>query len=205
MNGRLYRSRDDRMLAGVAGGLAEMWDADPSLVRLVWALLVIFTGGIALLVYIVMAIVVPEEDELPADLPPAGFPHDAASFATPASGGAPPTTGTPEGTVAGDPNAPVPGWVSPYDGRTARHEARAARRAARRENRRGSGAAPAFLGVLLVLVGVWFLIREYLPTIDFDWFWPIVLIALGVVVLFMGVNRRPGRSSGSSNDEGTVR
>ena len=60
MNDRLYRSRDDRMLAGVAGGLAEHWDADPSLVRLVWALLVIFTGGIALIVYIVMALVLPD-------------------------------------------------------------------------------------------------------------------------------------------------
>jgi len=64
MNARLYRSRDDRMLAGVAGGLAEHWDADPSLVRLIWALLVIFTGGIALVVYIVMAFVVPEAPEV---------------------------------------------------------------------------------------------------------------------------------------------
>ena len=45
---RLYRSRDDRMLAGVAGGLAELWGADPSLVRVIWALLVVFTGGVAL-------------------------------------------------------------------------------------------------------------------------------------------------------------
>ena len=60
MNDRLYRSRDDRMLAGVAGGLAEHWDADPSLLRLVWALLVIFTGGIALIVYIVMALILPD-------------------------------------------------------------------------------------------------------------------------------------------------
>ena len=64
---RLYRSRDDRMLAGVAGGLAEMWGADPSLVRVIWALLIIFTGGIALLVYIVMALVVPEEPDVAAD------------------------------------------------------------------------------------------------------------------------------------------
>ena len=34
MNTRLFRSRDDRMIAGVAGGLAELWDADPSLIRL---------------------------------------------------------------------------------------------------------------------------------------------------------------------------
>ena len=64
MNTRLFRSRDDRMIAGVAGGLAELWGADPSLVRLGWALLAIFTGGIALIVYIVLAIVVPEEDDL---------------------------------------------------------------------------------------------------------------------------------------------
>ena len=62
MNERLYRSRGDRMLAGVAGGLAEIWDADPALVRIVWALLVVLTGGLALLVYIIMAIVVPEGD-----------------------------------------------------------------------------------------------------------------------------------------------
>jgi phage shock protein C len=72
MSERLYRSREDRMLAGVAGGLAEMWDADPSLVRIAWALLVLFSGGIALLVYIVMAIVVPEGDALD------GMPSSAA-------------------------------------------------------------------------------------------------------------------------------
>ena len=47
------------MIAGVAGGVAEMLDADPSIIRIVWALLVFLTGGISLLVYIVMAIVVP--------------------------------------------------------------------------------------------------------------------------------------------------
>ena len=62
---RLYRSRDDRMLAGVAGGLAQMWGADPSLVRVIWALLAIFTGGLAFIVYIVMALVIPEEPLLP--------------------------------------------------------------------------------------------------------------------------------------------
>ena len=49
MTDRLYRSRDDRILAGVAGGLAENLDADPSIIRIVWVLLVFLTGGIALL------------------------------------------------------------------------------------------------------------------------------------------------------------
>ena len=60
MTDRLYRSPDDRMLAGVAGGVAEMLDVDPSIIRIVWAVLIVLTGGLALLVYIVMAIVVPE-------------------------------------------------------------------------------------------------------------------------------------------------
>ena len=71
MNDRLYRSRDDRMIAGVAGGMAERWDADPSLVRLLWVLATVFTGGIALIVYIVMAVVVPE-DPLGYGRPPVG-------------------------------------------------------------------------------------------------------------------------------------
>ena len=64
MDDRLYRSPDDRMIAGVAGGVAERLDADPSIIRIVWAVLIFLTGGLALLVYIVMAIVVPER---PAD------------------------------------------------------------------------------------------------------------------------------------------
>ncbi len=57
---RLYRSRTDRMFAGVAAGLAERLEADPALVRVTWAVLVLVTGGFALVVYIIMAFVVPE-------------------------------------------------------------------------------------------------------------------------------------------------
>lgn len=59
MRERLYRSRDDRMLFGVAGGMADWLDLDPAIVRLVWALLIL-AGGIGLLLYIVAAIVIPE-------------------------------------------------------------------------------------------------------------------------------------------------
>ncbi len=57
---RLYKSRDDRFLFGVAGGLAEFFDIDPVLVRVGWVLLTIASGGIGLVVYIVMAIVTPD-------------------------------------------------------------------------------------------------------------------------------------------------
>lgn len=59
MRERLSRSRDDRMLFGVAGGMAEWMDLDPAIVRLVWALLIL-AGGVGLLLYIVAVIVIPE-------------------------------------------------------------------------------------------------------------------------------------------------
>jgi len=64
MRDRLYRSRDERVLFGVAGGVAEWLDIDPALVRIVFALLVL-TAGFGLLLYIIMAIVIPEEPEMP--------------------------------------------------------------------------------------------------------------------------------------------
>lgn len=165
MTDHLYRSRHDRMLAGVAGGLAELWDADPSLVRVVWALLVVFTGGIALVVYIVMAIVVPEAgSELPT--PPRA-----------------PVEGTPSPAPAATPSY----WEPSH--REARVATRAARRAARRQ--RGDSAAPAVIGAFLVMLGGFFLLREWLPQLDFDWFWPLMLIGLGVLLLVLAMGRPP--------------
>jgi phage shock protein PspC (stress-responsive transcriptional regulator) len=85
MNDRLYRSRADRMIAGVAGGLAQSMRLDPSLVRIVWAILVFATGGIALVIYIVMAIVVPEEQ--PGTVHVARPPMTGGSFALPVGAG----------------------------------------------------------------------------------------------------------------------
>ena len=60
MNRRLYRCRHDKILAGVASGVAEYFDLDPSLVRILF-LVSTFFGGIGFLLYIAMAIIVPLE------------------------------------------------------------------------------------------------------------------------------------------------
>ena len=162
MSDRLYRSRRDRMLAGVAGGLAEMWGADPSLVRIIWAVLVLLTGGLALVVYIVMAIVVPEGD-------PAPWPSSA------------------DGGEAAD-GGPAPsgaGWANPG--------ARPIRPA-----RTGPSSVPIVLGGFLILLGAFFLVREYLPQVDFDWFWPAMLIVLGVIILYGAIGRDRGAPGGGS-------
>lgn len=57
---RLYRSRKDRVIAGVCGGLADYFHMDPTWIRLLF-LIFLFLGGSAILVYLVMWLVVPIE------------------------------------------------------------------------------------------------------------------------------------------------
>src|SRR6185503_8581701 len=58
----LYRCRHDKRLAGVASGIAEYFDLDVSLVRVLWVLSV-FVGGMGLFLYVALAIIVPLEPE----------------------------------------------------------------------------------------------------------------------------------------------
>jgi len=58
----LRRSRDQRMLSGVSGGLAEYLNVDVTLIRLAWVGLTLITGGAAILGYVVAWIVIPESD-----------------------------------------------------------------------------------------------------------------------------------------------
>lgn len=60
MNRRLYRCRDNRVLVGVASGVAEFFDLDPTLVRVLW-FISIFFGGVTLAIYIGLAIIMPLE------------------------------------------------------------------------------------------------------------------------------------------------
>lgn len=64
MKKRLYRTRTDRKLAGVCGGVAEYFNIDPTIVRVVWALLAFFYGT-SILLYLIMAFVVPEKPDAP--------------------------------------------------------------------------------------------------------------------------------------------
>lgn len=152
------------MIAGVAGGVAELLDADPSLIRIVWAVLIFLTGGLALVVYIVMAIVVPER---PIGLEP----------------GAERTASEP---------APDGSWRAP-DGSAVPLASAPPRRTGR------SGADDAtrgglIAGLVLIVVGGFFLLREILPAFDPGLWWPVVAIGLGVVLIVLAVS--PSRRSG---------
>ena len=59
---RLYRSTSNRMLAGVCGGIAEYFGADPTLIRLAYVLLSVFTVAFpGIIVYIIAAIIIPSD------------------------------------------------------------------------------------------------------------------------------------------------
>jgi phage shock protein PspC (stress-responsive transcriptional regulator)/predicted membrane protein len=90
---RLERSRRERMMAGVAGGIADYLDIDPVFVRVAFVLLAVLGGGAGLLLYVVAWIVMPEARE-GASAPLASPSSDAdgpppSTAAPPAGGGAP--------------------------------------------------------------------------------------------------------------------
>jgi phage shock protein C len=142
---KLYRSRHNRMIGGVCGGIAEYFNIDPVIVRVV-AVAFFFTGGSALLAYIVGLIVIPNE---PIDLPAAGKQENAPAQAT----------------------AAAPLAIGSRD------------------------AVPLFLGIVLIIIGVGFLLHN-LPIFNpFYWqvrhlirhfFWPSLLIVSGIFIIAKG-------------------
>jgi phage shock protein C len=162
MNRRLYRSTTDSILGGVAAGVADYLDADPSIVRIIWAVLGVATGGIFVVLYVVMWIVVPEGE--PAAMEP----------------------GAPDGGPA-SPGSAEPGSAAP--GAPA-HSAPIAPTAARRVRRRGSSNGGLVFGLILIGIGAYFLVRQYV-SINMDRLWPIGLVLLGVLLLVVAMRRSP--------------
>lgn len=185
----LYRSRQDRMLAGVCGGLGDYFRLDPTLVRLIFVLLAMFTG-VGILAYVALWIVVPEEGGRPlyeqwkseGGTPPAA-PQSARADVQQGGGAVPETPGAsapatapaPESpTAAASAGGPVPvagaSTVRPEDWRYP-------------EDLRRGGVIP---GVILVVVGALFLVNMLFPQLRLDiWkLWPVILIAIGVGMMF---------------------
>ncbi|MDI6692082.1 MAG: PspC domain-containing protein [Anaerosomatales bacterium] len=161
MEGKLYRSRSDRMIAGVCGGLAEHFGWDPVLVRLAAVgLLLVTNGGIAL-AYLIMAVVVPEA------------PMDAAAGPSPAGA----ASESPSATAASE---EVPASVVREGAAPAPAPAQST--TPQRSHSRGA----VWVGALLVVLGA-ALIVERFANVDLWRFWPVLLIALGLRMIVRGV------------------
>lgn len=166
MNRRLYRCRHDRKIAGVASGIAEYFDADPSLVRLFWVLSIFF-GGVGLFLYIAMAIIVPLE------------PEESVAAAAAAGVQAGDTT-TDVGVSAGQ--APVPSSTDWHSGS-----------AMQRHATRGTGRGWSIVGMVLILFGAVALIDGFLPAwADGGHFlWPAFVVGIGGLLVLSSVRREP--------------
>ncbi len=202
MDDRLYKSTTDRSLSGVCGGVAAWLGIDPSLVRVVWVLLALLSGGVFLIIYIVMAIVVP--DAPPGWSPRSRFgrpepPPPWGPGSGPGRGGGAPggawagTTGWqgssgPAGAngapPAGDLQAGgMPPGSTPWNWSEDWGRERGTPYGRLRPDRAG-----VVIGAGLVALGVWFLVKDYIA-INWDLVWPVAVILLGGVMIAGAVRR----------------
>jgi phage shock protein C len=68
----LKRSRTNRMIAGVCGGIGEYLEIDPNAIRLIWVVVTVFTAGTGILAYLLAWLIIPEEASPAAAAGPGG-------------------------------------------------------------------------------------------------------------------------------------
>lgn len=155
MPARLERSTKNKVWVGVCGGIGEYLQVDPTLVRVFFVVGTIITGGLGLLAYIVLIVLMP----LPGQ--PAPFVKESGVSTT-----------TVEGAASGDPEATAPVIAPPAD-----PEAEERRRAA--------------FGLVLIALGAIFLFSNagVFRIVRWDLAWPLVLIAIGALLLAQRVRR----------------
>jgi phage shock protein PspC (stress-responsive transcriptional regulator) len=135
---RLYRSKENRVLFGVCGGIGEYFDVDPTIIRIIFVLFSIW-GGIGIVLYIVGLIVIPESRDKKEE-----------NFAKVSDKGK-----TDEDQCCG------------HHGRS--HE--------------------YVIGLFIILLGLYFLFRNFLPWLSFQLFWPALLIFVGLLLIFSSVKK----------------
>ena len=203
---RLYRCRHDRQLAGVAAGIAEYLGMDPTVVRILWILSVFF-GGFTILVYILLAFVMPLEPAMgPMPAPAPGSMPGSAAAGPVAAGDPSAATGetgsTGQTTVAGwAAPAASGGWVAPettwapgaaWNAGTAWAPAHEHAGGTRRPGRLG-----LYVGVLLVVFGSIALAQVLFPAIvGRGVLGAGLLIALGAALLVGALRPGPAESTG---------
>jgi phage shock protein PspC (stress-responsive transcriptional regulator) len=161
----LYRCRHDRRIAGVASGLAEYFDLDVSLVRVLWVLS-IFAGGFGILLYIAFAIIVPLEPEF---------------LVQPGAG---PAAGAAEVAGAGADGDQAPAGATGWHTTTVPYQ---------HQPTRNSGLGMTFFGIVLIIFGGLALVDGLLPAwADSGRFlWPAFLLAFGGLLVATAIRRRP--------------
>ncbi len=175
---RLQRSGRERMWAGVAGGMSEYFDLDPTLMRVFWVVGTVVTAGLVVPVYFVLWLIMPVD----RDTPPGGWsaqrgaPREA-SYASMAADAPPAGADAEAGFEASDEAEPQSGRSGPreswdnygygYDWRYYRPR-----------KRRGAGFVLIALGLLFLGAQT-----HVFSAIPWNVAWPVVLIVFGGALL----------------------
>jgi phage shock protein C len=212
VNRRLYRCHHDKSLAGVASGIAEYFDLDPTVVRVLWIIATLLSGGLAILLYVILAFVMPVEPYGPpaAYAAPAGrgWTTGAPGTAGAAAAAVDPATGETAGIGTADPAADTAGstgWSTAGAADAAGWNAAASTGSsawaayptgyAHPPRPRGEGRFGLAFGIVLVVFGTIALLGPVFP----GWFagvalGPAFLVALGIALVAVSV-RRPSPES----------
>jgi len=158
---RLYRSAKSRVFGGVAGGIADYFDVDPILIRMLFVIIA-FAGGGGVLVYIILWIAIPEQPIIP--------PVFNMGSGDPSSPPPPPGTadfsGSPDQPYQADP-------IPPYYPKQER-----------------SSRGGLIGGLVLITLGSIFLADRFIPRIDFGDLWPVILVVIGAVLIITNFTDR---------------
>ena len=163
MEKMLYRSRTNRVLWGVCGGLARYFDIDPTIVRIITVLLV-FANGIGILAYLILTIVVPLESSA-ATTPKTSkevIKENVEEIKETAS------------RLGQEIRATfIKNEDAPRDRDKIRHR------------------SYNVLGVILIVIGILFLLASFnlLWWLRWTYIWPMILIAIGILII-LGARRR---------------
>ena len=165
MERKLYRDESRKVLGGVCAGLADYFNTDVSIVRLVFLLTLILKGGGGL-IYIILWIVLPRRNYYPGGnqpfvdyrVPPEGASQPFTDYSVPP---VPPTSGE---------------FIKP----------------------KGPSTGSVIVGLVLVMIGAFFILDDFniIPDWDFEHFWPVILITVGLVFVLTGSRKQPWEKDG---------
>jgi phage shock protein C len=194
---RLVRSSRERMWAGVAGGMAEYFDLDPALVRLMWVAAAVLSGGLAVPVYILAWIILPRDDRTPTPGAPGAhvwrdwsdeFHSETQRLADEARRvaddmrGANPSWRAPgpsePTTAATDKGAPNTSPAAPPTEDWWRSERYVEQHSHRAHHPRSTGIILVTLGVLLLAANA-----GIFSWIEWRTMWPVIFIGIGLLLL----------------------
>ncbi|WGQ12095.1 PspC domain-containing protein [Pedobacter gandavensis] len=189
MEKRLFRNEHDKVLAGVSSGIAEYMEVDVTIIRLLFVLSTIFLVGTGVLVYIVMWIIVPVNNDPTKRFSKfndfyKGQPNNP--FSTPGSFSQAPPTPKPEQPASAS------SWTSstinedPFNFGAKAEDLNKVFPKTNNETGRTVG------GLFLLVIGIYFLMNEF-DIIPF-WFslgklWPLVFVAIGASFIMKGKNK----------------